>query len=106
MLERVKHLFNVDGVIFIIATDTRQLQHTVRAVYGGEFDAIGYLTRFFDRSYIFRDPSHEAFVQKLFGEHQGAEELLSVLPHETPVSLFVSMMAMYGADLTGRRAVL
>lgn len=34
LLERVKHFFSVEGCKFIIATDTGQLLHSVKAVYG------------------------------------------------------------------------
>ncbi|CAM5652608.1 hypothetical protein MAUB1S_11323 [Mycolicibacterium aubagnense] len=56
LLERAKHLFEADGVAFVFATDAGQLQHAVRGVYGGEFDGRGYLTRFFDRRYVFAQP--------------------------------------------------
>ena len=48
LLEIVKHLFNVKGIVFIFALDMHQLQHSVKRVYGIDFDAIGYLERFFD----------------------------------------------------------
>ena len=47
-LERIKHLFDIPGLVFVIATDERQLQASVRAVYGEHTDAIEYLRRFFD----------------------------------------------------------
>jgi len=51
LLERIKHLFDVDSCRFIIATDTSQLGEAVRAVYGNGFDSGKYLRRFFDREY-------------------------------------------------------
>lgn len=48
LLERVKHFFNVPGCKFIIATDTAQLAHSVKAVYGSGFNSVDYLKRFFD----------------------------------------------------------
>jgi predicted KAP-like P-loop ATPase len=51
VLERVKHLFEANDVVFIFATDTNQLQHTIRGAYGGDFDGRSYLSRFFDRRY-------------------------------------------------------
>ncbi|MDX7786735.1 KAP family P-loop NTPase fold protein [Aeromonas caviae] len=48
ILEIVKHIFDVPGVFFIVATDTEQLQHAIKVVYGLEFDAKTYLSRFFD----------------------------------------------------------
>ena len=47
-LEMVKHLFNVEGIVFIFALDIIQLRRTVENVYGKDFDAVGYLERFFD----------------------------------------------------------
>lgn len=46
LLERVKHIFEAAGVIFIIATDTEQLSHSVKSVYGEGFDGRKYLQRF------------------------------------------------------------
>ncbi|MET2901657.1 P-loop NTPase fold protein [Vibrio rotiferianus] len=48
MIEAVKHIFNVPGLVFVIATDTEQLQHSVKALYGEGFAAREYLKRFFD----------------------------------------------------------
>ena len=39
LLETVKHLFDIPGLVFVIATNTDQLQHSIKAVYGAEFDA-------------------------------------------------------------------
>lgn len=47
-LEIVKHLFNVEGLVFIFALDIHQLSHSVKVVYGNGFDAVGYLERFFN----------------------------------------------------------
>jgi hypothetical protein len=66
MLEAVKHLFDTDGVVFIVATDTEQLAESVRAVYGANFDSTKYLYRFFDRTYRFRNPDRAEFISYLF----------------------------------------
>jgi hypothetical protein len=51
LLERVKHLFDIPDCKFIIATDTIQLGHSIRAVYGSGFASDKYLKRFFDREF-------------------------------------------------------
>ncbi|MCY3923113.1 MAG: P-loop NTPase fold protein [Chloroflexi bacterium] len=51
LLETAKHLFGVDGVVFVLCLDRQQLVHSIRAVYGEGFDAEGYLRRFFDIDY-------------------------------------------------------
>ena len=48
LLETVKHLFEIKGMVFVIATNTDQLQHSIKAVYGTGFDASRYLDRFFN----------------------------------------------------------
>lgn len=47
-LEIIKHLFNIEGLVFIFSLDIEQLAHSVRTVYGEGFDAVGYLERFFN----------------------------------------------------------
>ncbi len=51
LLETAKHLFNVDHIVFVLCLDQTQLAHSVKAVYGSEFAANGYLRRFFDVDY-------------------------------------------------------
>ena len=48
-LERIKHLFSVEKIVFIIATDHEQLCNSIKGYFGSEsFDADNYLKRFFD----------------------------------------------------------
>lgn len=54
MLETIKHIFDIKGVVFVVATDTRQLQHAVKVVYGQGFDADIYLGRFFNTRYALK----------------------------------------------------
>lgn len=51
MLERIKHLFDIPNLAFVIATDTTSLSHSIKAVYGSEFRSREYLGRFFGRTY-------------------------------------------------------
>lgn len=65
LLERVKHLFDVDGVVFVFATNSDQLQHSIAGAYGPNFDGFRYLKRFFDRTYVFSEPRIEALVESI-----------------------------------------
>ena len=71
MLETIKHIFDIPGVVFVVATDTEQLQHTVKAIYGEGFDARTYLGRFFNSRYTLKAPSFE----KLLPVHCDMEKL-------------------------------
>ena len=74
MLERIKHLFDADGVVFIVATDTGQLQHSINVVYGNNFNSAKYLSRFFNRTYSFEPVGRQQFVENLFSLHPLNEE--------------------------------
>lgn len=50
MLETIKHIFDMKNVVFVVATDRDQLQHSIRAIYRAEFDSRLYLDRFFTRT--------------------------------------------------------
>lgn len=54
VLEEVKHLFDIPGVVFIIAMHGDQLEHSITAIYGAKFEAKSYLHRFFARRYTLR----------------------------------------------------
>lgn len=48
MLERIKHFFDVPGLVFVLALDLEQLKASTRKVYGADLDATEYLRRFVD----------------------------------------------------------
>ncbi len=47
VLERIKHLFNIEDVIFVFGVDLTQLGISIQSVYG-QIDVANYLHRFFD----------------------------------------------------------
>ena len=48
LLERIKHYFLHEKIIFVLAINMSELQHTVKRHYGNDFNADKYLRRFFD----------------------------------------------------------
>ncbi|MGF1715788.1 KAP family NTPase [Photobacterium chitinilyticum] len=50
LLETIKHLFDIPNFVFVVATDTAQLSHSIKAVYGDDFNGQEYLSRFFNRT--------------------------------------------------------
>ena len=65
LLEVTKHLFAVDNVAFVLAVNRAELAHSVKTLYGSDFDAEGYLHRFFDLDFQLPEPSREQFVDEL-----------------------------------------
>lgn len=66
VLECIKHLFNVPGVVFIIAVDEEQLRSSIAAVYGLRLDGEGYLKKFIDWRIRLPEPKSKEYANYLF----------------------------------------
>ncbi len=62
MLETIKHLFDIKNLVFIISTDTAQLEHSIKAVYGNGFDSFEYLHRFFKQRITLPKPDYYKYL--------------------------------------------
>lgn len=63
MLETIKHFFDIDNFVFVIATDTQQLSHSINAVYGNNFNGTEYLSRFFNRTAVLPFGEQKGFIK-------------------------------------------
>ncbi|MGL5090940.1 MAG: KAP family P-loop NTPase fold protein [Aeromonas sobria] len=63
MLETIKHIFDIPKVVFVLATDTEQLQHAIKVIYGDGFDAQSYLRRFFNRRFTMKEIPKAEFIE-------------------------------------------
>lgn len=68
VLERIKHLFEVNGLMFVLAIDREQLQHSIRGLYGAGLDANNYLRRFIDFDYTIKEPARSEYWKVLLDE--------------------------------------
>ena len=67
VLERIKHLFCISNVVFVLSIDKSQLENSIRGYYGSDrIDAGEYLRRFIDVEYILPEPDVELFCKYLF----------------------------------------
>lgn len=48
ILERIKHLFSVNGVVFVLVSNMIQLKASVEGAYGSNTDGLLYLEKFYD----------------------------------------------------------
>lgn len=64
LLERIKHFFELDDCKFVIASDSSQLAHSIRAVYGQGFSSENYLKRFFDAEFSLDNSNLWGFVRR------------------------------------------
>ena len=66
LLEVAKHLFSIDRrIVFVLAVNRAELAHSVKALYGREFDAHGYLDRFLDIAFRLPEPDRKDFIVNL-----------------------------------------
>lgn len=65
LLETINHIFNVKGIVFVLAVDKEKLGSMATTRYGLAFDADGYLERFIDVEYNIPEPHPEKFITYL-----------------------------------------
>ncbi|MCP3966553.1 MAG: hypothetical protein GY750_03810 [Lentisphaerae bacterium] len=68
VLERIKHIFDIPNVVFVLGIDREQLGHSTKCVYGQKMDADGYLKRFIDINFILSQASPSVFCGHLLSE--------------------------------------
>lgn len=66
LLERIKHLFDVPNITFVLSLDKKQLEASTAAVYGQGIDAPEYLRRFIDLEYGIPKSKAKKFTESLF----------------------------------------
>ncbi len=72
MLERIKHFFDIHGVVFIIASDGKNLPAAVKSQYGSDVAGEEYLRKFFDYEYMLPEPTAYQFSGILFESFEWA----------------------------------
>lgn len=70
VLERVKHLFEVPNIVFVVSVNEMQLQYAIQGFYGSNnIDGKEYLRRFFDISFDLPTPDLSDYAKVLFKRH-------------------------------------
>lgn len=67
MLERIKHLFALENIVFVLGIDREQLGRSIKAVYG-EIDVVNYLHRFFDVELTLPVEKSSPFIEALWNQ--------------------------------------
>ncbi|MFQ2071641.1 P-loop NTPase fold protein [Aeromonas veronii] len=92
MLETIKHIFDIPGVVFVLATDTEQLQHAIKVIYGDGFDAESYLGRFFHRRFTLGSISRREFIKQAVVDKKLHFEHVTVWPEITNSQVLVNVL--------------
>lgn len=67
MMERIKHFFSIDNIIFVLSVDKSVLCKSIRAIYGGlDIDTEAYLRRFVDLEFDLPEPNISNFIEAQF----------------------------------------
>lgn len=67
VLERIKHLFSIPHIVFVLSVDKEQLCNSVRGYFGSDrINAEEYLRRFIDVEYTLPLPAYDKFVDYVF----------------------------------------
>jgi hypothetical protein len=64
LLERLKHFFNVSGIVFVLAIDRIQLEQSVKTIFGMN-NPDGYIRKFIDLEYHLLEPNKGDFSDYL-----------------------------------------
>lgn len=76
VLEKIKHLFSVPNIVFVLVMNKYQLEEAVRCVYGANIDAHTYLQKFINIETHLPKRSErgsddiEIYARRLLGQHQ------------------------------------
>ena len=71
VLERIKHLFDVPNIVFVLSIDKEQLYHSICGYYGSEnIDAQEYLRRFIGIEFSLPQPNSESFCNYLYDYYE------------------------------------
>lgn len=95
VLERIKHLFNVGRIFFVLSLDRRQLRESLKTLYGGGMDADGYLSRFIDLSFRLPLPPLGEFLKTLDGRFGVGKALGPIRGSQDAPSHLVNLMETY-----------
>ena len=70
VLERIKHLFDIPNLVFVLAINKKELGHAIQGYYGSDnINSDEYLRRFIDIEYNLPKPNLKAFCEYLYDEY-------------------------------------
>jgi hypothetical protein len=113
LLERVKHLFDVKNMVFVLSIDKKQLEAITAAVYGERIDAPEYLRRFIDLEWMLPPVHTKQYTRALIERHGfkaffDARKRYSELAydHDNFVESFSQLSGVFNMSLRARERCL
>ncbi len=81
LLESIKHLFDIENLIFILSIDKEQLENAVRALYGPQINTSCYLQKFIDVEFKLKIPDRTNFTSYIYSQFR-IDEFLNTWPRQ------------------------
>ena len=76
LLEYMKHFFDVPGVVFVLGINIKELVHSIKCVYGTDFDGDKYLSRFIDIRFNLAHKKSLEYIESIY-RYFGVDRLLN-----------------------------
>lgn len=93
VLERIKHLFSIPNIVFVLSIDKKQLCNSIKGYYGSEsLDAENYLKRFIDIEYNLPEPNYKEFCGYLYSKFEIKYNLVNVFHNTDYFNEIASML--------------
>lgn len=93
LLERIKHIFGIDGLIFVLAIDKTQLGESIKSQYGN-IDTDNYLKRFIDMEFSLKNLKIDQFCHYLYMSVYEFDKLLVKKSIKKEYDSFLDELAM------------
>lgn len=93
LLERIKHIFGIDGLIFVLAIDKTQLGESIKSQYGN-IDTDNYLKRFIDMEFSLKNLKIDQFCHYLYMSVYEFDKLLITKSIKKEYNPFLDELAM------------
>lgn len=91
LLESIKHIFNIENVIFVIAVDAPQLAESVKSVYGLGMDGNAYLKKILENQFGLPSSRNIRYSDILFHKYDIPKAKVFSYDGYTPARFFSSI---------------
>ena len=82
LLERVKHIVGVPGIVFVFGINQKELEKSIQSVYG-DINAADYLRRFFDTTMTLPQAKAPDYCRYLISKHNITKAIAESAVHQT-----------------------
>lgn len=94
-LEVIKHFFETEHFVFVCASDTNQLEESIKTIYGTNFSSDVYLRRFFDRTINLPSPDIKSYIKTKNLSYLCSTQNTTLFPFKSNLTLVQGFLSVY-----------